>query len=120
MTLAEQAAALSPDEIVALLAAHQALARQKAEIEARTADLTRQVEWFKRQLFGRKSERRLREPDAQQLPLTGLLPARSAPADAPHRPPRRSKPINAAPGLPPWRTRPMRGGSALTPRSRWK
>lgn len=86
MTLAEQAAALSPDEIVALLTAHQALARQKAELEARTADLTRQVEWFKRQLCGRKSERRLRAPDAQQLPLAGLLPARSAPADAPPPP----------------------------------
>jgi len=86
MTLAEQAAALSPDEIVALLATHHELARQKAALEDRNADLTRQVEWFKRQLFGRKSERRLREPDAQQLPLTGLFPTGSAPADVPPPP----------------------------------
>lgn len=48
MTLAEQAAALSPDETVALLAAHHELARQKADLQARNADLARQVEWFKR------------------------------------------------------------------------
>ena len=43
MTLAEQAAALSQDEIVALL--------------VQNADLKRQLDWFKRQLFGQKSER---------------------------------------------------------------
>src|SRR5215510_12364063 len=83
MTLEEQAAALGPAAIVALLATHQELVRQKAELEVRTADLTRQLEWFKRQLFGRKSERRLREPDAQQLPLAGLTPAPNPPAEAP-------------------------------------
>src|SRR5262245_63049700 len=72
MTLEEQAAALRPDEIVALL--------------IQNADLRRQVEWFKRQLFGRKSERRLREPDAQQLPLAGLFPAGADSADAPPPP----------------------------------
>jgi transposase len=79
MTLEEQAAALSQAEVVALLRHNQELAQQ-------TADLQRQVEWFKRQLFGRKSERRLREPDAQQLPLAGLLPARNVPADLPPSP----------------------------------
>lgn len=79
MTLAERAATLSQAEIVALLQQNQALAQQ-------TADLQRQVEWFKRQLFGRKSERRLREPDAQQLPLAGLLAAQANPADAPPPP----------------------------------
>jgi transposase len=72
MTPAEHAAALRPDEIVALL--------------EENADLKRQVEWFKRQLFGRKSERRLREPDAQQLPLAGLLPGGTNPTDAPPPP----------------------------------
>ena len=45
-----------------------------------------QNEWFKRQLFGRKSERRLREPDAQQLPLAGLFSAQSDPAEVPLSP----------------------------------
>lgn len=79
MTLEEQAAGLPLHEIVALLVARQELVQQNAELK-------RQVEWFKRQLFGQKAERRLREPDPQQLPLAGLLPARSAPADAPPPP----------------------------------
>jgi len=72
MTLEEQAAALRPDEVVALL--------------VENADLKRQVEWFKRQLFGRKAERHLRAPDAQQLSLAGLLPVGHDPADAPPAP----------------------------------
>jgi transposase len=79
MTFEEQAAALSQAEIAAVLRHNQELAQE-------TADLQRQVEWFKRQLFGRKSERRLREPDAQQLPLAGLLPAGNVPADLPPAP----------------------------------
>jgi transposase len=79
MTLEEQAAALSRDEIVAVLRHNQELAQQ-------TADLQRQVEWFKRQLFGRKSERRLLTPDAQQLPLAGLLPWGEGTEDAPPPP----------------------------------
>ena len=69
MTLEEQAAALRPAEIVALL--------------EQNAALKRQVEWCKRQLFGRKSERRLLGPDAQQLPLAGMLTTQDEPADAP-------------------------------------
>src|SRR5215813_153929 len=79
MTLEDRAAALSQAEIVALLRQNEALAHQAAELQ-------RQVEWFKRQLFGRKSERRLREPDGQQLPLAGLLAAPGAPADTPPPP----------------------------------
>jgi transposase len=37
------------------------------------ADLKRQLEWFKRQLFGRKSERFAPEPDAQQMHLGQVL-----------------------------------------------
>src|SRR5215831_4251811 len=79
MTLEDRAAALSQAAIVAWLRQNQALAQQ-------AADLQRQVAWFKRQLFGRKSERRLRAPDAPQLPLAGLLPVPGAPADAPPAP----------------------------------
>ena len=50
------------NDIVALLASHQ-------EITARVAELTRQLEWFKQQLFGEKSERRFVDPDSLQLAL---------------------------------------------------
>jgi transposase len=72
MTLEEQATALRHEEIVALL--------------VQNAELKRQVEWFKRQLFGRKSERRLHEPAAQQLSLAGMLAAPAAPSDVPPPP----------------------------------
>lgn len=72
MTLEERAATLTPPEIVALL--------------EQNATLTRQVEWFKRQLFGRKSERRLLPLDPRQLALHGFgLPGNDS-ADAPPPP----------------------------------
>src|SRR5262245_3146706 len=72
MTLEEQAATLSPTAVVALLAENAALKRQ--------------VEWFQRQLFGRKSEKRLRAPDPDQLTLAGLLTTPSSAADHPPPP----------------------------------
>jgi transposase len=79
MTLAERAARLSQADIIALLQRQEAL-------EAQNLQLQQQNEWFKRQLFGRKSERRLLTPDAHQLPLAGILPAREEPADKPPPP----------------------------------
>jgi transposase len=72
MTLEERAATLTRPEIVALL--------------EQNATLTRQVAWFKRQLFGRKSERRLLPPDPRQLALHGFGPARDDLADPPPPP----------------------------------
>ena len=62
MSLDEQAAAMDRKDVVALLASHQ-------EITARVAELTRQLEWFKQQLFGEKSERRFLDADSRQLAL---------------------------------------------------
>ena len=53
---------------------------------AENANLKRQVEWFQRQLFGRKSEKRLREPEPDQLSLAGMLTAPVSPADQPPPP----------------------------------
>jgi transposase len=79
MTLEEQAATLRPPEIVALLV-------QQRELQEQNAALKRQVEWFQRQLFGRKSERRLHEPDPQQLSLSGMLTPPVSAADQPPPP----------------------------------
>jgi transposase len=78
MTWEEQAATLGPAEIAVLL--------------AENADLKRQVEWFKRQLFGRKSERRLGTPDPQQLSLSGML---TTPGPAADRPPPPTETVKA-------------------------
>jgi transposase len=70
MTFDEHAATLDRKDIVALLASHQQLA-------ARNEELTRQLEWFKRQLFGAKSERRFLDPEGRQLDL-GEWPSAAA------------------------------------------
>jgi transposase len=72
MTWEEQAATLGLAERAALL--------------AENANLKRQVEWFQRQLFGRKSEKRLREPDPAQLSLSEMLTTPVAPDDQPPPP----------------------------------
>lgn len=74
MTLIERAATMTRDQVAALLASHE-------QLEARAEELRRQVEWFKRQLFGSKSERRVLEPDARQMFL-GEGGDRDLPADA--------------------------------------
>jgi hypothetical protein len=66
MTLEEQAASLSRNEIARLLVSQQG---SIDEVTAENAKLKQQLEWFKRQLFGSKSERRLLSPDARQLGL---------------------------------------------------
>ena len=63
MTFDEQAASLDHQNIVTLLASHQ-------QLLARNEELTRQLEWFKRQLFGAKSERRFLDPEGRQLALS--------------------------------------------------
>jgi transposase len=55
MTFESRAASMSQEEIVALLRSHD--------------ELLQQVEWFKRQLFGAKSERRIRDLEISQLTL---------------------------------------------------
>jgi transposase len=50
---------------------------------AETAKLKRQVAWVQRQLFGRQSERRLREPAPDPLSLTGMLTPPVVPAEQP-------------------------------------
>ena len=62
MTFDEQAATLDRKQVAELLASREA---QSTEI----AELRRQLEWFKQQMFGSKSERRLLDPDGRQLSL---------------------------------------------------
>lgn len=74
-----QLAALAPAQIASLLQG------QAWQID----ELKRQVEWFKRQLFGRKSERFVLQPDPQQMHLgqmLGELPASPEQPAAQHVP----------------------------------
>jgi len=62
MTFDEQAATLDRKSIVGLLASHQ-------QLTERNAELKRQLDWLKNQMFGTKSERRFVDPDGRQLSL---------------------------------------------------
>lgn len=73
----EQAARMSPSEIVDL-------ARSYATLRDEVAALKHQLEWFKRQLFGQKSERRIVDPASKQMSFgEAMNPAQSAAAPAP-------------------------------------
>jgi transposase len=62
MTFDEQAATLDRKSIVGLLASHQ-------QLTERNAELKRQLDWLKNQMFGTKSERRFVDSDGRQLSL---------------------------------------------------
>jgi transposase len=81
VTIKEQTAQ-DREQIAALLIANQELSSSLTELQQRNEELRRQVEWFKRQLFGRKSERRLVDPDGRQLWLGEAQPG-ERPASAP-------------------------------------
>jgi transposase len=62
MTFDEQAATLDRKGVVDLL-------QSREQLTARVGELKRQLDWFKSQLFGSKSERRFVDPDGRQLAL---------------------------------------------------
>lgn len=82
MTFDEQAAALDRRGVVGLLESHQKLTLSFGELVTRNDELSRQLEWFKRQIFSSKSERRLVDPEARQLWL-GEPQAQDSPASKP-------------------------------------
>ena len=49
-----------------------ALRGENASLKTHLEQLSRQIEWFKRQLFGSRSERRLIDADAHQLSIGEL------------------------------------------------
>jgi transposase len=69
MSLDEQAKTMEHEDIVALLASHNQLAAHNTELAARVEEQKRQLDWFKPQLFGEKSERRFVDADSRQLAL---------------------------------------------------
>lgn len=73
----EQASRMTPSEIVDL-------SRPYAMLRDEVAAIKHQLEWFKRQLFGQKSERRIVDPASKQMSLgEAMNPAQSANAPPP-------------------------------------
>ena len=80
-TLAE-AAQWAPEQIVGLAQANVALQRDMDAMRLEFAALKHQLEWFRRQLFGQKSEKRVVSPDTTQMHL-GELPIPDTQPDLP-------------------------------------
>src|SRR5690606_42016490 len=80
-TLAE-AAQWAPEQIVGLAQANVALQRDMDAMRLEFAALKHQPEWFRRQLFGQKSEKRVVSPDPAQMHL-GELPIPDTQPDVP-------------------------------------
>jgi len=68
---AAEVVALDPVQVVAL-------ARENRDLRDQVGALQHQLDWFKRQLFGTKSERFVSEPNPQQLHLGEALPVPEA------------------------------------------
>ena len=72
MKFQAQASSMSKEEVAGLLAAHDSLEHahdslknSHDSLKHSHDDLARQVAWLKRQLFGRKSERRICDADGR-------------------------------------------------------
>ena len=83
MTIRDQAASMSQDEIVTLLLDQQKITKKNtallddhrkysgkiATLTTHVDELQRQLDWFKRQLFGTKSDRRILPENTRQFTL---------------------------------------------------
>lgn len=66
----EEAAQFTPEQVVGLALTNQQLAQQVSALQA-------QMDWFKRQIFGQKSERRLFDGEGRQLSLGEIVTAQT-------------------------------------------
>jgi len=66
---------MTREEMAAMLDAKAALEKANEQLTERNDELQHQLDWFKRQLFGEKSERRLTLDESRQLSLGESLEA---------------------------------------------
>src|SRR5450755_4625868 len=73
----KEAAAFAPEQVVGL-------SRELAAAQQQVDQFKHQLEWFKRQLFGHKSERRIIESEGAQLNLGEMIGQGQAQAQKQH------------------------------------
>lgn len=83
----DEAAGFSPAQVVQLALDRATLERDVGQLQQKIAGLQHQVDWFRRQIFGQKSEKRSVLAPAEQMSLGELLslPQTGTPPDAPER-----------------------------------
>jgi len=82
MSIEQRAQQMNPADVAALLASYRCLKEHNEQLREELVELKRQLDWFKKQLFGPKSERRLIEPSPDQLSLGEVLKPPAAPGAA--------------------------------------
>ena len=84
----DEAARFSPRQILDLAEERAALAREVGQLQQKIAGFQHQLDWFRRQIFGQKSEKRGLVAPGQQMSLgEGLtLPQTGTPPDSPTSP----------------------------------
>lgn len=70
MTADEKAKHFQHDDIVKMIVSHDGLVSRVSTLEQRNSALQRQLDWYKKQIFGSKSEKRFIDGDHRQMPLT--------------------------------------------------
>lgn len=75
----EEAARWTAEQVVELAGEHLVLGRQFEAIKREVQTLNHQLDWFRRQIFGQKSEKRLLEANPQQMNLADLPVPESSP-----------------------------------------
>jgi len=83
----EHAAALTPQQVLMAVQGWQRAEQKLAAFQEQLDALKHQLEWFKRQTFGQKSEKRIPEAPTNQLSLgeTMGMEAATTPATEPTR-----------------------------------
>lgn len=69
MTAAEKSQQYTHDDIVKLIVANEALLAKHEQLQKDFSALQHQLDWYKKQLFGPKSEKRFIDGDRLQIPL---------------------------------------------------
>ena len=84
----DEAARFSPRQIVDLAEERAALAREVGQLQQKIVGFQHQLDWFRRQIFGQKSEKRGLVAPGQQMSLGEVLtlPQTGTPPDSPASP----------------------------------
>jgi transposase len=80
-----EAALLAPEDVASLSEVAVSLRETATKLSTELAAARHQIEWFKRQIFGQKSERRVQEVASTQMSLGEVIDQGSATEEAPRK-----------------------------------
>jgi transposase len=73
MTIEEQALKMTHEDVVSVLVQNRDLTKKITDLTVRLEEVERSRDWFQKQIFGQKSEKKTYLPDPQQMSLGEVL-----------------------------------------------